>query len=136
MLNLFPYGTGHLLVIPFAHVATLEECPEGAFVEMSVLGRRAESILRATYRCHGLNLGWNIGSAAGAGVAPHVHLHVLPRWNGDANFMTTLGETRVLPEDLPTTYARLKPLFAEAERSKPLSAEAERLKPLFAEPEQ
>jgi ATP adenylyltransferase len=108
LLNLYPYNSGHLMVAPFAHVATLEECPEEAYVEMSRLGRRAEAILRKVYRCEGLNIGFNIGKCAGAGVAGHIHLHVLPRWTGDANFMSTIGETRVLPEELTESYRKLK----------------------------
>lgn len=108
LLNLYPYNSGHLMVAPFAHVSTLEECPEAAYVEMSRLGRRAEAILRKVYRCEGLNAGFNIGKCAGAGVAGHIHLHVLPRWTGDANFMSTVGETRVLPEELSESYRKLR----------------------------
>jgi ATP adenylyltransferase len=107
LLNLYPYASGHLMVAPFAHVSTLEQCPEEAYLEMALLGRRAEAILREVYRCEGLNLGFNIGKCAGAGVAGHIHLHVLPRWTGDANFMSTLAETRVLPEELSETYRKL-----------------------------
>ncbi len=107
MLNRFPYSTGHLLVAPYAHVATLEDAETAALEEMMRLAQRLEKVLRATYRPQGINLGFNIGQCAGAGVAGHIHLHVLPRWFGDTSFMTTVGETRVLPEELSTTYRRM-----------------------------
>jgi ATP adenylyltransferase len=96
------------MIAPYAHVATLEECPEDAYVEMMRYARLAERNLRATYRCEGLNIGFNIGSVAGAGIAGHLHLHLVPRWSGDANFMTTVGETRVLPEELGASWRRLR----------------------------
>jgi len=107
ILNRFPYSTGHLMVAPYAHVATLEDAETAALEEMMRLAQRLEKALRATYRPEGINLGFNIGQCAGAGVAGHIHLHILPRWFGDTSFMTTVGETRVLPEELPTTYRRL-----------------------------
>ena len=112
LLNLYPYTNGHLMIAPYAHVATLEEAGEEIVAEMARLARDAERHLRATYNAPGYNLGMNIGESAGAGVAGHIHLHVLPRWAGDANFMTTVAETRVLPEDLPTTWQRLAAAFA------------------------
>ena len=111
VLNRFPYTSGHLMLVPNQHVATLSDCPPEALQEMSLLARQAEANLVKTYNCPGLNLGFNIGACAGAGVAGHIHMHVLPRWPGDANFMTTIGETRVLPEDLAVTYRRLKGLW-------------------------
>lgn len=107
VLNLYPYTSGHLLIIPYQHTSELDSVPKDATDELMDLAKRAQTILRAAYRPDGLNLGMNLGSAAGAGVAGHVHLHILPRWTGDANFMSTVGETRVLPEDLPTTYRKL-----------------------------
>lgn len=107
LLNLYPYTTGHLMIVPYVHVATLEEAPEDAVLEMMRLTRTAEIVLRSVYRPLGLNIGMNIGECAGAGVAGHIHMHVLPRWPADANFMTTVGETRVLPEDLDATYEKL-----------------------------
>ena len=95
------------MVVPFAHVALLEDVAEDALREMILLARQAEANLRDAYRPDGLNLGINVGKAAGAGVAGHIHMHVLPRWVADANFMTSVGETRVLPEDLEGTYAKL-----------------------------
>ena len=111
ILNLFPYTCGHLMVVPYEHVNTLEDLREETLAEMIRLTRDAVRHLRGIYRPGGLNLGMNIGKTAGAGVADHVHMHVLPRWDGDANFMTTVAETRVLPEDLPTTYQKLKQAF-------------------------
>lgn len=108
LLNRFPYTSGHMMVAPYAHVARLEDLDELAFVEMMRYGRIAERNLRAIYRCDGLNIGFNIGSVAGAGVAGHLHLHLVPRWNGDANFMSTIGETRVLPEDLEESARKLR----------------------------
>jgi ATP adenylyltransferase len=110
LLNLFPYTNGHLMIAPYRHVATLVETPEDALAEMMALTRRAEVNLRAAYHPDGLNLGMNVGASAGAGVTGHIHMHVLPRWTGDANFMSTIGETRVLPEELPVTYQKLATL--------------------------
>jgi ATP adenylyltransferase len=107
LLNRFPYTSGHLMIVPNAHVATLEQTDPAALAEMMALARRMETALRQVYRPGGLNIGLNIGKAAGAGIAGHIHMHVLPRWAGDVNFMTTVSETRVLPEDLDTTYTRL-----------------------------
>jgi ATP adenylyltransferase len=112
LLNLYPYNSGHLMIAPYAHVAALEECPAEASSEMFEMAVRCEGILRREYRAQGINLGMNIGSAAGAGVAGHIHMHVVPRWAGDANFMTVAGETRVLPEDLKTTWRRMREAFA------------------------
>ncbi|HXN49633.1 MAG TPA: HIT domain-containing protein [Bryobacteraceae bacterium] len=107
ILNLYPYTTGHLMVAPYAHVATLEAAGAETLAEMMELTRHAERHLQAVYRPKGLNVGMNIGECAGAGIAGHIHMHVLPRWPADANFMTTIGETRVLPEDLRTTWEKL-----------------------------
>ncbi|MBY0505042.1 MAG: HIT domain-containing protein [Bryobacteraceae bacterium] len=110
VLNRYPYTSGHLMVVPFAHVSTLEAAPREALTELILLAQRAETLLRQAYRCAGLNMGFNLGECAGAGVAQHVHFHVVPRWPGDANFMTAVGETRVLPEDLSETYGKLSTL--------------------------
>jgi ATP adenylyltransferase len=107
LLNIYPYTNGHLMIAPYEHVASLAEASEAACLEIMRYARRAEANLEAIYRCDGLNLGFNIGSAAGAGVAGHIHLHVLPRWQGDANFMSVIGETRVHPEGLDVTYSKL-----------------------------
>src|SRR6185437_1218081 len=111
MLNRFPYTSGHVMVVPYEHAATLEDLPDETLVELIRLARTAEKQLRAIYRPDGLNLGLNIGRSAGAGIAGHVHLHALPRWTGDTSFMTSVGETRVLPEDLGTTWERLRRAF-------------------------
>ncbi|MGA3188403.1 MAG: HIT domain-containing protein [Bryobacteraceae bacterium] len=111
LLNLYPYTSGHLMVAPYAHVPTLSECEPSTLEEMMLLAQRAEAALRKAYNPSGFNIGLNIGEAAGAGIAGHIHLHVLPRWPGDANFMTTIAETRVIPEDLETTYAKLVEAF-------------------------
>lgn len=108
LLNLYPYTSGHLMIAPYEHVATLSELARAAAAELMHLAQRAEALLRERYHAPGINLGMNIGACAGAGVAGHIHLHVLPRWPGDANFMTTAGETRVLPEALPASWARLR----------------------------
>ncbi len=115
LLNRYPYTSGHMLLVPHAHVATLAEVPEAAAAELMLLTRRAERLLRRLYVPDGINLGMNIGRAAGASVVGHVHMHALPRWMADANFVSVLGETRVLPEELPRTWARLRDAFrAEA----------------------
>ncbi len=107
VLNLFPYTTGHSLIAPYEHGGDLTKLPTPTYDEMMTLGRRVVAALEGVYHPHGVNLGLNLGQCAGAGVADHLHLHVLPRWVGDANFMTSVGETRVLPEDLPSTYRKL-----------------------------
>lgn len=117
MLNRYPYTSGHLMIAPYAHVSTIAGADEAALAEMMSLARRAESALRQVYKPDGLNLGMNIGRSAGAGIAEHIHLHILPRWHGDVNFMTAIAETRVVPEDLETTYAKLLPLLRAPEPS-------------------
>lgn len=114
LLNLFPYTTGHLMVAPYAHVAELEDLPDEAACEMMRLAQASVRILRRVYRPQGFNAGLNLGACAGAGVAGHLHLHVLPRWTGDANFMTVIGETRVMPEDLSETWRKLSAAFRES----------------------
>ena len=113
ILNAYPYTSGHAMVVPFAHVDRLALLSSPAAQEMMDLTRKLETALHQLYRPEGINLGMNLGKAAGAGIAGHIHMHVLPRWVADANFMTVIGETRVLPEDLATTYRRMKPVFSE-----------------------
>jgi ATP adenylyltransferase len=112
ILNRFPYTTGHVMIVPYAHVAELSLCDAAALDEMMKLAQRVEKSFHANYKPDGMNLGMNLGRAAGAGVAGHLHLHVLPRWFGDSNFMTVTGETRVHPEELHVTYDRLKSALA------------------------
>ena len=107
LLNRYPYSTGHLMIAPYAHVATLEEAEAPTLEEMMRLAQRCETALRQVYHPDGMNFGFNIGQAAGAGIAGHIHMHGLPRWAGDTSFITTVGETRVLPEDLETTRQKL-----------------------------
>ena len=114
VLNLFPYTSGHLMVVPYQHAASLGEVPSETTAELMELTRLAEKHLRSVYRPDGINLGMNIGVSAGAGVAEHIHMHVLPRWSGDANFMSTIGETRVIPEELHVTWQRLREAFGRA----------------------
>ena len=113
MLNRYPYTAGHVMIIPFAHLDELQKLSVDAAHEMMDLSQRMERVLRELYKPDGLNLGMNIGKAAGAGVAGHIHMHVLPRWVADANFMSVVGETRVLPESLETTYERIKGAMAD-----------------------
>lgn len=111
VLNRFPYTSGHLMVVPYAHVPELSGIDEDTAAELMALVRAAERHLKTLYRPDGLNIGMNIGESAGAGIAGHIHMHVLPRWTGDANFMTTVAQTRILPEELATTWQRLKEAF-------------------------
>ncbi|HVH87408.1 MAG TPA: HIT domain-containing protein [Terriglobales bacterium] len=110
-LNAFPYTSGHVMVIPYDHLDELQKLPSDAAREMMDLCRRTETVLRGLYHPDGINLGMNIGAAAGAGVAGHIHMHVLPRWIADANFMTVVAETRVLPEALEVTWQRIRNAF-------------------------
>jgi len=111
VLNLFPYSTGHVMIAPYEHVASLEAASEEALQEMMLLARATERHLREIYKPSGANLGMNLGESAGAGIASHIHMHVLPRWSGDTSFITTVAETRVLPEDLAETWRKLSAAF-------------------------
>jgi ATP adenylyltransferase len=115
-LNAFPYTSGHVMVMPYAHLDRLADLPTEAAHELIDLTQRTERVLERLYRPQGFNFGLNVGKAGGAGVAGHLHLHALPRWLGDTNFMTTVGETRILPEDLETTWKRMREAFGD-ERS-------------------
>ncbi|HWG19085.1 MAG TPA: HIT domain-containing protein [Terracidiphilus sp.] len=112
-LNAFPYTSGHIMIMPFAHLDRLSALPLDTAHELIYLAQQTERVLQRLYQPHGFNFGMNVGEAAGAGVAGHLHLHAMPRWAGDTNFMTTIGETRVIPEDLQTTWRRLREAFAE-----------------------
>ena len=108
ILNTYPYTSGHVMVVPYAHLDELQKLPTPAAHEMIELSKKMENTLRGLYKPDGVNLGMNIGKAAGAGIAGHIHMHVLPRWVADANFISVVGETRILPEVLEVTYQRIK----------------------------
>jgi ATP adenylyltransferase len=112
ILNAFPYNPGHLMVAPFRHVAEFEDLDAEEMADIGALLQRAIQAIKEASAPHGFNVGVNLGRVAGAGIPGHVHWHVVPRWNGDTNFMTVLGDARVLPEALAATYAKLAPLFA------------------------
>jgi ATP adenylyltransferase len=117
VLNLYPYNSGHLMVVPYRHESTLAGLTREEMNEVGLLTQRSEMALRDAYRLEGINVGVNLGAPAGAGIEEHVHLHLVPRWNGDTNFMTVVGDTRVLPEDITATAARLRPIFARLANS-------------------
>jgi len=108
VMNLYPYNAGHIMIAPRRHLGSLAETRPDELAEMGALARRMESVMAEVYTPEGINLGMNLGKAAGAGVADHIHLHMVPRWVGDTNFMTTVGGTRVIPEDPVEARARLK----------------------------
>src|SRR4030095_11713872 len=111
ILNLFPYTSGHFMVAPFVHIARFDEAQSEQLAEMMELAQRGMRALTSVYRPEGFNMGMNLGHCAGAGIREHFHLHVVPRWIGDANFMGITGETRVLPEELAVTYRRMLEVF-------------------------
>ncbi len=117
-LNAYPYTSGHIMVVPYAHLDRLSLLPRDAAHELMDLAQRSETALEHIYKPHGLNFGMNLGKAGGAGVAGHLHLHALPRWVGDTNFMSTVAETRVLPEDLATTWKRMREAFGNGDVGK------------------
>ncbi len=111
ILNLFPYTNGHLMVAPYEHVGTLPDLDTQTAAEMMALAQRGMRALEAAYAPHGYNVGFNQGRVAGAGVEHHIHMHVVPRWGGDTNFMPVLADTRVMPQSLPDSYAAVKERF-------------------------
>jgi ATP adenylyltransferase len=111
VLNIYPYISGHLMIAPYEHVGDLDAAAKNTTDELMDLTKQAQTALREAYNPQGYNIGMNLGRAAGAGVANHIHIHVLPRWTGDTNFMTTAGQTRVIPEDLRITYQKLHDKF-------------------------
>jgi len=117
ILNKFPYNNGHLMIVPNRHVGRLAGLDANELGELMTLTQAAERALAATYGPHGFNMGLNLGKPAGAGILDHLHMHVVPRWDGDTNFMSVVGETRVLPEELPATAARLRAAFGTLDRS-------------------
>jgi ATP adenylyltransferase len=112
ILNLYPYNSGHLMVVPNRHVASLAQLGAEERSELMAFVQRGEIALNEVYRPQGINVGLNLGRAAGAGIADHLHIHLVPRWVGDTNFMSVVGETRVLPEEVPASAERLRPVFA------------------------
>jgi ATP adenylyltransferase len=108
ILNTYPYTPGHVMIVPYEHLDELQKLAPEAAQEMMALSQRIEGVLRRLYKPDGVNLGMNIGKAAGAGVAGHIHMHALPRWFADANFVSVIGETRMLPETLDVTWSRMK----------------------------
>lgn len=108
ILNRFPYTSGHLMIVPYKHCSSLDELKSETRCEMMGLTNKALAVLRLVYHPQGFNIGMNIGEAGGAGITEHIHLHIVPRWNGDTNFMSSLADTRVLPESLEDTYSRIK----------------------------
>jgi ATP adenylyltransferase len=111
MLNLYPYNNGHLMVAPYQHVSSLEDLSDEALKGLMQITKKSLLALRKTYKPDGINIGLNLGRAAGAGIEDHLHFHVVPRWGGDTNFMTVVSEVRVIPEDIKRTYQQLKPHF-------------------------
>jgi ATP adenylyltransferase len=111
VMNLYPYITGHLMIVPYLHTSEFDSVPKEITDELMDLAKRSQTALREVYSPGGFNLGMNLGAAAGAGITDHMHIHLLPRWSGDTNFMTSVAETRVLPESLETTYSKLRPHF-------------------------
>jgi ATP adenylyltransferase len=116
ILNKYPYNSGHVMVAPVRHVPNLATTTGDEQVELMRLTRHAEIAITEAYKPHGINVGINLGRPAGAGVLDHLHVHLVPRWNGDTNFMTVVGNVRVLPEDLPATAAKLRPIFERLAR--------------------
>ena len=111
IVNLYPYNNGHIMVVPHRHIGSLAEASPQELTELMTLTRRAEIALTEAYRPHGMNVGMNLGRPAGAGVPGHLHMHLVPRWDGDTNFMTVVGSTRVVPEEPLQTRTRLAPIF-------------------------
>ena len=111
ILNKFPYNAGHLMVVPQRHAATLALLTRDELNEMASLTQLSERVLTEVFTPQGINVGMNLGRPAGAGIVDHLHIHLVPRWNGDTNFMTVVGDVRVLPEELPRTADRLRPIF-------------------------
>jgi ATP adenylyltransferase len=118
ILNLYPYNNGHLMVVPRRHIATLSAATTAELTELMLLTRDAELALTEAYEPQGINVGINLGRPAGAGIADHMHVHLVPRWTGDTNFMSVVGNTRVLPEDLDQTARRLRPIFERLQHAR------------------
>ena len=108
ILNKYPYMTGHIMVVPYRHICQIDQLTSEEMTEMMNLVQASSIAIKEVYNCHGFNMGMNIGSAAGAGIDDHLHMHLMPRWQGDTNFITSIGDTRIVPEDLDETYQKLK----------------------------
>lgn len=117
ILNAFPYNNGHLMVVPYKHVPSLLDLTDEELAELMKVTKIAEGVLRQALKPHGFNIGMNLGRCAGAGIEDHLHIHIVPRWNGDTNFMPVIGETKVMPETLQQTYEKLKPLFDKVSKT-------------------
>ena len=115
VLNLYPYNNGHLMVVPYRHTPSLSSLTPDELYEVGLLMQRSEQALVDAYSPHGINVGVNLGTPAGAGILEHIHVHLVPRWNGDTNFMTVIGDTRVLPESLEDSARKLRPIFKKLE---------------------
>ncbi|MBX9693940.1 MAG: HIT domain-containing protein [Cyanobacteria bacterium] len=113
IMNLFPYSNGHVMVLPYAHLASLTDLDEATTTEMMELCKRIQRVLEVEYKPNGFNVGFNLGKCAGAGIAEHLHMHIVPRWIGDANFVSVIGETRMMPEDLLSSYNKIAKHFAD-----------------------
>ncbi|MET1102269.1 MAG: HIT domain-containing protein [Pyrodictiaceae archaeon] len=116
IMNLYPYNTGHVMIVPYKHVASLEDLDDETMLEISRFTKIALRALREALRPHGFNIGVNIGRVAGAGIEDHVHVHIVPRWNGDANFMPVIAGAKIIPQDVKETYRLLKPVFKKVYR--------------------
>lgn len=123
VMNLYPYNTAHLMVVPYLHVADLATLDRAVANELFCITQQSVGILQTEYAPHGFNLGMNLGRVAGAGIADHLHMHIVPRWNGDTNFMPVIGDTKLIPEALDETYARLRPHFAALSSASDQSAQ-------------
>lgn len=120
MLNRYPYNNGHLLVAPHEHVSTLDDAPDSALEEMMRVLKASQRILSEVYHPTGFNIGMNLGKTSGAGIPEHLHLHIVPRWDGDSSYMTVVAGTRIIPEELGASFAKLRPRFAELQSSGPV----------------
>jgi ATP adenylyltransferase len=118
MMNRYPYNNGHLMIMPYSHVCSLAGLDHETWLEMALLVLEAEMVLQRVYQCDGINIGMNLGCAAGAGIAEHLHIHLVPRWAGDSNFMSVVSGERVIPESFESSYARLFPEFAKLMENK------------------
>ncbi len=112
MLNRYPYNNGHLMIVPYEHKCCLSELSSATWKEMTYLMKESEAIMKRIYHCEGLNIGINLGAAAGAGIAEHLHVHIVPRWQGDSNFMSVVSGLRVIPESFESAFDKLSPEFA------------------------